>query len=55
MGSKSKIAADIVATLPPADTFVDLFAGGCAITHATPTQLSLFTEAELSGGTLNFA
>ena len=33
-GSKSKIAADIIATLPPADTFVDLFAGGCAITHA---------------------
>lgn len=33
-GSKSKIAADIVAVLPSADTFVDLFAGGCAITHA---------------------
>ena len=34
MGSKSGIAAKIVAVLPPADTFVDLFAGGCAITHA---------------------
>lgn len=33
-GSKSKIAADIIAALPPADTLVDLFAGGCAITHA---------------------
>ena len=34
MGSKSGIAAKIVAVLPAADTFVDLFAGGCAITHA---------------------
>lgn len=34
MGSKSGIAAKIVAVLPAADTFVDLFAGGCAVTHA---------------------
>ena len=33
-GSKSRIAADIINILPPAETFVDLFAGGCAITHA---------------------
>lgn len=34
MGSKSAIAEKIIATLPPAPVFVDLFAGGCAITHA---------------------
>lgn len=33
-GSKSRIAAGIINILPPAETFVDLFAGGCAITHA---------------------
>lgn len=33
-GSKSRIAEKIVDSLPPADVFVDLFAGGCAITHA---------------------
>lgn len=34
MGSKSDIAKQIVDILPAADTLVDLFAGGCAITHA---------------------
>lgn len=34
MGSKNDIAVDIVNCLPPADTFYDLFAGGCAVTHA---------------------
>lgn len=34
MGSKSKFAEDIISHLPSAETFVDLFAGGCAITHA---------------------
>lgn len=34
MGSKSKICDWLLAHLPPADTFVDLFAGGCAVTHA---------------------
>ena len=34
MGSKSDIAKQIVDILPTADTLVDLFAGGCAITHA---------------------
>lgn len=34
MGSKNKIASDIVKQLPPAEYFVDLFCGGCAVTHA---------------------
>lgn len=34
MGSKNKIAERFIALLPPAETFVDLFAGGCAMTHA---------------------
>lgn len=33
-GSKNAIAEWVVSRLPPADTFVDLFAGGCAVTHA---------------------
>ena len=33
-GSKSSIAKWIIDQLPPARTFVDLFAGGCAVTHA---------------------
>lgn len=33
-GSKNAIARQIVEVLPPGETFVDLFAGGCAITHA---------------------
>ena len=33
-GSKNRIAKDIVDFLPSADVFVDLFAGGCAVTHA---------------------
>ena len=33
-GSKSRIAEWVVANLPPAETLVDLFAGGCAVTHA---------------------
>ena len=34
VGSKNKIAKTIIDFLPPADHFYDLFAGGCAITHA---------------------
>ena len=34
MGSKNKIARKIVETLPRAEYFVDLFCGGCAVTHA---------------------
>ena len=33
MGSKNKIASEIVDTLPRAQNFYDLFCGGCAITH----------------------
>ncbi len=33
-GSKNKIATQIVEHFPPADTFVDLFFGGGAVTHA---------------------
>ena len=33
-GSKSRIAPWVVEHLPSAETFVDLFAGGCAVTHA---------------------
>lgn len=34
MGSKSTIAEWVISHLPPADNLVDLFAGGCALTHA---------------------
>ena len=34
MGSKNKIAQAIVDVLPRAEYFVDLFCGGCAVTHA---------------------
>ena len=33
-GSKNRIAKDIVEVLPSGHRFVDLFAGGCAMTHA---------------------
>lgn len=33
-GSKNRIAKDIVEILPKGKRFVDLFAGGCAMTHA---------------------
>ena len=33
-GSKNSIAEWVVENLPPNETFVDLFAGGCAVTHA---------------------
>lgn len=33
-GSKNSIAQWVVDNLPPAEAFVDLFAGGCAVTHA---------------------
>ena len=32
-GSKNKIAEWVTGLLPEADTLVDLFAGGCAVTH----------------------
>ena len=33
-GSKQRIAPDIVRMLPSGEVFVDVFAGGCAMTHA---------------------
>lgn len=33
-GSKSKIAAELIQLLPSGERFVDVFAGGCAMTHA---------------------
>lgn len=33
-GSKNKLAEDIIDVLPEGRRLVDLFAGGCAITHA---------------------
>ena len=43
-GSKNRVAPKIVAALPPAENFVDLFFGGGAVTHA----------AMLSGKYTNF-
>lgn len=34
MGSKNRLAKDIIDMLPPADVFIDLFAGGGALSHA---------------------
>jgi len=34
MGSKSKIAADLIRMIPSGARFVDVFAGGCAMSHA---------------------
>ncbi len=33
-GSKNRLAREIIDAMPPAETFVDLFAGGCAVAHA---------------------
>lgn len=33
-GSKNKIAQWVISNLPSGDTLIDLFAGGCAVTHA---------------------
>ena len=37
-GSKNRIAKDIIELLPSGHRFVDLFAGGCAMTHAALTS-----------------
>lgn len=34
MGSKNRIAREIIDNLPSGEVFVDLFCGGCAVTHA---------------------
>lgn len=33
-GSKNRLADEIIGVLPSGKRFVDLFAGGCAMTHA---------------------
>ena len=33
-GSKNRLAEQLVKRLPPAGTLIDVFAGGCAVTHA---------------------
>ena len=33
MGSKNLIARNIVEQMPPAENFVDLFCGGCAVIY----------------------
>lgn len=38
-GSKNKIAELVVEHLPSGHTLVDLFAGGCAVTHAALLSL----------------
>lgn len=40
-GSKNRGAMDIIAILPRARVLVDLFAGGCAITHAALYERAL--------------
>ena len=51
-GSKSAIAEWVVGNLPPAETLVDLFAGGCAVTHAAMTsgRFSRFVANDLGDG-----
>ena len=42
MGSKNDIAEQIIQIVPQARNFYDLFAGGCAVTHAAN-----FKEAQM--------
>ena len=46
-GSKQRIAPDIVRMLPSGDVFVDLFAGGCAMTHAALAAEQLGRQARV--------
>lgn len=41
-GSKSRIAEEIIGMLPAGGVFYDLFAGGCAITHAAKNGIRLY-------------
>ena len=47
LGSKSRIAPWVVERLPSAETFVDLFAGGCAVTHAALSKRLMEVMAEI--------
>lgn len=56
-GSKNKIVQFIVGNLPKATTFVDLFAGGCAVTHAAmlTRQYKRFIANDITDAPLLFA
>ena len=51
MGSKNKIAADIIRLLPEAGHFYDLFAGGCAVTQGACIHLRILDAGgQVRGG-----
>lgn len=52
LGGKNSIAADIVSCLPPATHFIDLFCGGCGITHAAilSGKYKTFTVNDIDSG-----
>lgn len=54
-GSKNSIAPWIVDLIPSADTFYDLFAGGCAVTHCAmfSGKWNNFVCNDLDGGGIN--
>lgn len=56
-GSKNKIVQFIVGNLPKATTFVDLFAGGCAVTHAAmlSSKYKRFIANDITDAPLLFA
>ena len=51
-GSKSDIAERLLGAMPMADTFVDLFAGGCAMTHCAMVsgRFRHFIANDIDGG-----
>ena len=51
MGSKNRIAQALIDVMPKAHTFVDLFAGGCAVTHAAMLsgKYSAFIANDIDG------
>ena len=52
LGGKNSIAADIVSCLPAATHFIDLFCGGCGITHAAilSGKYKTFTVNDIDSG-----
>jgi len=55
-GSKSSIAKWVIDTLPASETFIDLFAGGCAVTHAAMLndKWERFIANDISGSSIIF-
>ena len=55
-GSKSSIAKWVIDTLPVSETFIDLFAGGCAVTHAAmlSDKWERFIANDISGSSIIF-